>query len=81
MESLFLTNMLEYITPLIITYNEEPNIDHTLQQLAWANRIVVIDSFSTDSTLDILKTYPQFDLIQREFKSFADQCNFGLTQI
>ena len=72
---------LETITPLILTYNEAPNIDRTLQQLTWAVRIVIIDSFSTDSTLDILRTYPQVEIIQREFASFADQCNFGLIQI
>jgi glycosyltransferase involved in cell wall biosynthesis len=48
--------MLEKITPLILTYNEEPNIDRTLQQLRWAKEIIVIDSYSTDRTLDILKS-------------------------
>ncbi|MEL6224751.1 MAG: glycosyltransferase family 2 protein [Cyanobacteria bacterium J06627_8] len=73
--------MLESITPLILTYNEAPNIRRTLNQLTWASRIVVIDSYSTDATPDILKRYPQVEIIQREFLSFADQCNFGLTQI
>jgi glycosyltransferase involved in cell wall biosynthesis len=73
--------MLEQITPLILTYNEAPNIERTLQQLQWARRIVVIDSFSTDATLDILECYPQVEVIQRKFLSFADQCNFGLTQV
>ncbi|MEB3226076.1 MAG: glycosyltransferase family 2 protein [Synechococcus sp.] len=73
--------MIELITPLILTYNEAPNIERTLQQLQWASRIVVIDSFSTDATLDILKHYSQIEVIQRKFLSFADQCNFGLTQV
>lgn len=73
--------MLSEITPLILTYNEAPNIDRTLQKLQWASRIVVIDSYSTDATLDILKRYRQVEIFQREFLSFADQCNFGLTQI
>ncbi len=72
---------LDLITPLILTYNEEPNIERTLQKLTWAKRIVVIDSFSTDNTLNILKQYPQIELFQRQFRSFADQCNFGLTKI
>ncbi|WP_099237306.1 glycosyltransferase family 2 protein [Synechococcus sp. BDU 130192] len=73
--------MFESITPLILTYNEAPNIERTLQQLQWASRIVVIDSFSSDTTLEILKFYAQVEVIQREFSSFADQCNFGLAQI
>jgi glycosyltransferase involved in cell wall biosynthesis len=71
----------EKITPLIITYNEAPNIARTLDKLQWAKRIVVIDSFSTDETLAILNQYPQIEIYQRPFKSFADQCNFGIEQV
>ena len=46
--------MLEKITPLILTYNEAPNIERTLQHLTWAKKIVVIDSYSTDETLKIM---------------------------
>ncbi len=46
-------------TPLIITYNEAPNIRRTLDKLMWARRIVVIDSGSTDDTLDVIRAYPQ----------------------
>ncbi|MBE9196775.1 glycosyltransferase family 2 protein [Synechocystis sp. LEGE 06083] len=73
--------MLESITPLILTYNESPNIERTLQKLQWARRIVVIDSFSTDATLDILKRYSQVEVIQRKFDTHAKQWNFGLEQI
>ncbi|ANV84743.1 glycosyl transferase [Picosynechococcus sp. PCC 7003] len=73
--------MLESITPLILTYNEAPNIERTLQQLQWASRIVVIDSFSTDTTLDILNTYPPVETIQRKFDTHANQWNFGLEQV
>ena len=73
--------MLDQITPLILTYNEAANIDRTLQHLAWAKHIVVIDSFSDDETLDILSKYPQVQVFQRKFNSFADQCNFGLEKI
>jgi glycosyltransferase involved in cell wall biosynthesis len=73
--------MLEQITPLIITYNEEANIRRILDRLEWAQRIVVIDSGSTDETLDILNSYSRVDVIYRPFSNFADQCNFGLTQV
>lgn len=73
--------MLKNITPLILTYNEAPNIARTLSKLTWAQRIVVIDSFSSDETLAIVAKFPQAEVFQRKFDNFAEQCNFGLTHI
>jgi len=73
--------MLDQITPLILTYNEEANIERTLGKLTWAKRIVIIDSFSDDATLDILQQYPTVKLFQRRFDTHAKQWNFGLQQI
>jgi len=69
------------ITPLIITYNEAPNIARTLGKLGWAKRIVVVDSGSTDGTREIVSNFPRTHLVYRAFDNFAAQCNFGLTQI
>ncbi len=69
---------LDQVTPLILTYNEEANITRSLDGLAWARRIVVVDSGSTDHTLDILVAHPQVEVVQRPFDTFARQCNFGL---
>src|SRR4028118_831936 len=74
-------SMLEELTPLILTFNESPNINRILRHLTWAKRIVVVDSYSTDSTLEILQSYPQVEIFVREFDSFANQCNYGLQQI
>jgi glycosyltransferase involved in cell wall biosynthesis len=73
--------LLDRITPLILTYNEAPNLARVLQRLTWAKQIVVIDSFSTDTTLEILNSYFQVQLFQRKFDSFANQCNYGLSKI
>ena len=73
--------MLEKITPLILTYNEAPNIERTLQHLTWAKAIVVIDSYSTDDTLDVIKSYPQAQVFKRKFDTHATQWNYGLEQI
>ena len=73
--------MLHTITPLILTYNEALNIARSLASLAWASRIVVIDSYSTDTTLDILKSYPQVEVFQRAFDTHAHQWNYGLEHI
>jgi glycosyltransferase involved in cell wall biosynthesis len=74
--------MREEITALVLTFNEAPNIERTLRQLSWAKQILIVDSFSNDGTLDLAKTVaPNVNIRQRQFDSFARQCNFGLSQI
>lgn len=75
------TAFLNSVTPVILTFNEAANIRRTLQRLSWANCIIVIDSFSTDETLDILKAYPQVKVFQRSFDTHAQQWNYGLAQV
>ncbi|BAU11421.1 glycosyltransferase [Leptolyngbya sp. NIES-3755] len=69
------------ITPLILTYNEAANLRRTLEQLTWAKRIVVIDSGSTDDTIDILSLYPQVEIFTRPFDTHAQQWNYGLDKV
>jgi len=71
----------DQITPMVVTYNEAPNIGRCLDRLTWGRRIVVIDSGSTDGTLEIASRYPQVDILHRPFDDFANQCNFGLSHI
>ena len=73
--------MLHDITPIVITFNEATNIARTLDRLVWARRIVVIDSGSTDETIEIVRSYPQAELFHRPFDDFASQCNFGIAQV
>src|SRR5215510_5257772 len=73
--------LVDDITPLLITYNEIANIERTLARLGWARRILVIDSGSTDGTLDVLARDPRIEVRHRPFDSFAEQCNFGLSQV
>ncbi len=72
--------MLEHITPVLLTWNEAPNLPRTLGALAWARQIVVVDSFSTDATLALLKANPRVALVQRKFDSHASQWNFAIGQ-
>lgn len=72
---------VDEITPLIITLNEEANIERTLSALAWAKRIVVIDSGSTDATLAILARDSRVVVHHNPFESFARQCQFGLAKV
>lgn len=73
--------MLERITPLVLTYNEAPNIARTLDQLAWAREVVVIDSGSADATLDIVRARPNTRVLSRTFDDFAHQWNFALDAV
>jgi glycosyltransferase involved in cell wall biosynthesis len=63
-----------------LTFNEAPNIRRTLERLAWAKEILVVDSFSTDETFLIAKEFPQVRLLQREFDSHTKQWDFGTGQ-
>lgn len=70
----------ETITPLILTYNEAPNIGRTLTTLKWAKRVVVLDSGSTDDTESIARSFPNVDWQFRPFDSFKEQTDFGIHQ-
>ena len=72
--------MLNQITPVILTFNEAPNIARTLGQLSWARDIVVIDSGSSDQTREIAASYPHVRVFERPFTTHAEQWTFGLAQ-
>jgi glycosyltransferase involved in cell wall biosynthesis len=73
--------MLDQITPVILTYDEEPNIGRTLGRLAWARDVVLVDSFSTDATLAIAARFPNVRTHQRKFDDHASQWTFGQQQV
>lgn len=72
---------LDCVTPVILTYNEQANIGRTLECLTWANRVVVVDSGSADGTVNVIASFPNVDLFEREFDSHARQWNYGLAQV
>ncbi|HTH25593.1 MAG TPA: glycosyltransferase family 2 protein [Vicinamibacterales bacterium] len=72
--------MLNQITPLILTFNEAPNLARTLDRLSWAKDIVIVDSMSTDATRVIASRYPAVRVFERAFTTHAEQWNFGLQQ-
>ncbi len=72
--------MLESITPLLLTYDEMPNLERTFAPLAWAKRIVVVDSGSTDGTREWLARNSRVDLHIRAFDEHALQWEFGLRE-
>ncbi len=73
--------VLDQITPVILTRDEEPNIARTLGQLTWARDVVVVDSFSTDATAEIARRFPNVRLLQRAFDEHAKQWTFAQQQV
>lgn len=70
--------MTSAITPVILTYNEAPNLARTLERLRWADQVVVLDSFSTDDTEQIARSHPNTVFHQRTFDDHAKQWNYGV---
>ena len=73
-------NIRHQISPLILTHNEAPNLPRTLEKLAWAREIVVLDSFSTDETESICRKVPSVRFVQHKFDDHTSQWNFGVDQ-
>ncbi len=63
----------------IITLNEEVNLPRTLRSVQWADEIVVVDSGSTDRTVEIAHSLGA-TVIQRPWEGFAAQKNFAIAQ-
>ena len=68
------------ISALLITFNEEKNIKEVLQNLSFADVIIVVDSFSTDRTMEIVDSFKLVKSFQRPFKNYTDQKQFALAQ-
>jgi len=67
------------ITCCIICFNEEANIRRCLESVQWCDEIVIVDSFSTDQTVNICREYTQ-RIIQRSWPGYVEQKRFALSQ-
>ena len=70
--------MMNDLTPVVLTYNEAPNIRRCLEKLSWAQRVVVVDSFSTDETAAMVREFPNAELVERRFDNHTAQWNYGV---
>lgn len=69
----------EKITVIIPTFNEEANIKECIESVRWADEVMVVDSFSTDKTLEIAKTFT-LRILQHEYINSAAQKNWAIPQ-
>ena len=67
------------ISILLPTFNSAATVRDTLESIKWADEILVIDSFSTDETLEICREYGA-RIIQHEYENSAKQKNWVLPQ-
>jgi len=66
------------ISAIIPTFNEEDYIEAAIKSVDFADEIIIIDSYSTDNTIEIAKKY-NVKIIQREFDDFSSQKNYAIT--
>lgn len=68
------------LAAVVLTLNEERNIEACLASLAWADNLVVFDSLSTDGTVGLARRAGA-EVIQHPFKNYAQQRNAALEQV
>ena len=67
------------ISCCIICFNEEANIRRCLESVKWCDEIIIVDSFSTDRTVEICREYTD-RIISRAWPGYVEQKRFALSQ-
>lgn len=70
----------QLVSVIITTYNEQVNIADCIESVLWADEILVVDSFSTDRTVEIAERYP-IRLLQRQYFGSAAQKNWSIDRV
>ena len=68
------------VTAIIPTFNEAPNIRDAIQSVAWADEIIVVDSYSTDGTAGMVREHQRVRFVQHEYENSATQKNWIIPQ-
>lgn len=71
--------MKNQITAIVPTFNNEKIIRRCLESVKWADEILIVDSYSTDNTLNICREYTD-RIIQHEYINSAIQKNWAIPQ-
>ncbi len=79
-ESLHVRGRVLVFSILILTFNEEANLPGCLESIRWCTDVVVLDSGSSDRTVEIARA-AGCRVFSRPFDDFAGQRNYGITQI
>ncbi len=68
------------ISVVVTTFNEEANIAACLESLLWCDEILVVDSYSSDRTPEIVQSYDGVTFVQRTYYGSAAQKNWAMDQ-
>lgn len=69
------------ISVIILTFNEEKNIRKAIESVrGWAQEVFLVDSFSTDRTIDIAREFGA-KVVQNPWKNYASQFNWALENL
>jgi glycosyltransferase involved in cell wall biosynthesis len=63
----------------VLCFNEESNLEDCLKSVSWCDELVIVDSFSTDRTLEIAKQFTPL-VFQNRFEGFARQRLFSFAK-
>ena len=61
--------------------NVEDIIIDCLDSIIWVDEVFIVDSFSTDKTVEICKRYPNVKLVQHEYINSMEQRMWGMPQV
>lgn len=64
---------MKRLSAVLITLNEEHSLPRALDSVAWCDEIVVVDSGSTDRTVEISRSYPNCRVIDQPFLGYGPQ--------
>lgn len=67
------------LTVIILTHNSSKLIQACLNSVKQADEILIVDDFSTDSTIELVKPFAS-KIFQHKLTGFADQRNFGISK-
>lgn len=71
---------MQKVTAIVLTKNEEANIRGAIESCLFANEILVVDSYSTDGTVRIVRSFPKVTVVQRKFTDYSEQRNWAMDQ-
>lgn len=73
-------NLAPKISVLVITLNEEANMQALLVELGFADEIIIVDSYSTDKTKSIAQSFSNVKFIENRFENYSSQRNFAISK-
>ena len=68
------------VSGIITTFNEERYIEGCIKSMNWCDEILIVDSYSTDNTINLAKQFKKVRILQREYFGSGSQKNWAIDQ-